>query len=137
MTPDRMTEPGLMTCDRRIGGGAVSGSEDSVAVADVAARGDAEVADLDRSVVGGVVAVQVGNGKHAVVGWANEDLLEDRIRDAVVDEDLGSTARCRATADAGQDGVDLADNFFTKGGRGALDAGLNEGGVSFAERTGF
>jgi hypothetical protein len=66
----------------------VGGFKHREAIADVGAGGDAEAADLGRGGVGDVVAVEVGGGENAVVGGANDDLLEDGVGDAVVDEDF-------------------------------------------------
>jgi hypothetical protein len=79
-----------------LGSGAVRGFKDREAVADVGAGSDAEAADLRRSGVRDVVAVEVGGGQDGVVRRANDDLLEDGVGDAVVDEDLlTSMRRCR------------------------------------------
>ena len=65
MTPDRSTEPGVDLVEAGVlRGGAVGGLEDAVTghVVDVAARCDADPADLSGQRVGQVVPVQVGGG---------------------------------------------------------------------------
>ena len=80
------------------GRGAVRGFKDRVAIADVGAGSDAETADLRCCCVGDVVAVEVGGGEDAVVLGANDDLLEDGVGDAVIDENLLlPLRRCRAS----------------------------------------
>src|SRR5579862_6807140 len=71
-----------------LGRGAVGGFEDGVSIADVGAGSNAEASDLRGGRVGDVVAIEIGGGQDAVVGWANDDLLEDGVGDAVVDEDF-------------------------------------------------
>ena len=63
-------------------------SNTAIAVADVGARRDAQSAHLRRRRVRDVVAIQVGRGQDAVVRGADDDLLEDGVGDAVVDQDL-------------------------------------------------
>ncbi len=58
------------------------------AIADVSARRNAQATHLRSGSVGDVVAVEVGRRQNAVVGGPNDDLLEDGIGNAVVDEDL-------------------------------------------------
>ena len=86
-----MTEPGL-TLSRFgvLGGGAVGGLEDGVAgdVVDVAARGDADAADLGRQGVGEVVAVEVHGGDDVELVGPGEHLLQRDVGDGVLDEDL-------------------------------------------------
>jgi hypothetical protein len=71
-------------------GGAVGGLEDGVpgVVVDVAAGGDADAADASGQRVADVVAVEVHGGDHAVFGRAGENLLEKRVGDHVLDDDL-------------------------------------------------
>ena len=71
-----------------LGRGAVGGFEDGVSIADVGAGRDAEAADLRGAGVRDVVAVEVGAGEDGVLLGADDDLLEDGVGDAVVDEDL-------------------------------------------------
>ena len=90
-----------------LGRGAVGGLEDGEAIADVGAGRDAEAADLRGGGVGDVVAVEVGGGEDAVVLGADDDLLEDGVGDAVVDQDLLlPLAVAVRLADRGEDGLD-------------------------------
>jgi hypothetical protein len=68
----------------------VGGLEDGVAgdVVDVAARGDADAADLRRERVGEVVAVEVQRGDHVELLRAGEHLLERDVGDGVLDQEL-------------------------------------------------
>ena len=68
--------------------GAVGGFEDRDFVGLVRARGHAEAADLGGEGVGEVVAVEVRRGEHRVLGGTQQDLLEHRVGDAVLDHDL-------------------------------------------------
>ena len=63
-------------------------SKHAEAVADIRAGRHAEPADLRGAGVGEVVAVQIGRGEHLIFVRARQDLLEDGIGDAVVDQDL-------------------------------------------------
>jgi hypothetical protein len=71
-----------------LGRGAVGGFEDRVAVADVGSGGDAETTYLRGGCVGDVVAVKIAGGENAVVFRTDDDLLKDRVGDAIVDEEL-------------------------------------------------
>src|SRR4051794_32121784 len=73
--------------------GAVRGFEEADVVADVRARRDSEPANLGCAGVGQVVAIEVGAREHVVVGRSRQDLLEDAIGDAIVDEDLALPRR--------------------------------------------
>ena len=64
------------------------GFKDAEAVADIRARSHAQAADLRGAGVGEVVAVQVGRGEDLIFVGARQDLLEDGIGDAVVDQDF-------------------------------------------------
>ena len=99
-----------------LGRGAVGGFEDRVAIADVGAGRDAEAADLRRGRVGDVVAVEVGGGQDAVVRGADDDLLEDGVGDAVVDEDLRlPRAVAVGLADGVEDALDFGVEFVAEG----------------------
>ncbi len=78
-----------------LGGGAVGRLEHGDAVALVAAGRHAEAADLRRQGVGEVVAVEVRGGEHVVLLGPQQDLLEHRVGDAVLDHDLARPAPCR------------------------------------------
>ena len=70
--------------------------ENSESVADIRARRHAEAADLSGASVGKVVAVQIGRREYLIFIGAGENLLEDGIGDAVVDQNfLFPLARCR------------------------------------------
>ncbi|MNV15132.1 hypothetical protein D3C71_1058450 [compost metagenome] len=71
-----------------LGGRAVGGLEHGDGVAQVRARGDADAADLCGQCVGHVVAVEVQRGDHAVFGGTQQDLLQERVGDAVLDGDF-------------------------------------------------
>ena len=73
--------------------GAVGRLEKRDVVADVGPRRHAEPADLRRTGIRQIVAVQVGRRKHAVVGRPGQDLLEDAVGDPVVDDDLALLRR--------------------------------------------
>lgn len=64
--------------------------EDGVAgvVVDVGSGCDADAADACGECVGDVVAVEVHGGDDVVLGGAGEELLEERIGDDVLDDDL-------------------------------------------------
>ncbi len=55
-------------------------------VVDVAARRDADAAHLRRERIGNVVAVQVQRGNHVVLGRPRQDLLQERIRNHILDD---------------------------------------------------
>ena len=57
-------------------------------VAQVCARRDADAAHFGRQAVGNVVAVQVGGGEHVVFRRAQQDLLQHRIGDDVLQHDI-------------------------------------------------
>ncbi len=67
--------------------------EEADLLADVGPRSHAEPADLRGAGVREVVAVQVGRGKHVVIGRAREHLLEHAVGNPVVDQDLPVTRR--------------------------------------------
>jgi hypothetical protein len=73
-----------------LGRGAVGGLEHGVAgdVVDVAARGDADAADLRGQRVGEVVAVEVQRGDHVVLGRTQQHLLQEGVGDGVLDDDV-------------------------------------------------
>src|SRR5436305_194237 len=81
-----------------LGRRAVGGLEDGEAVPLVAAGCHAEAAHLRRQGVGEIVAVQVGGGQDVVLLRAQQHLLEGRVGDAVLDDDLplGRLAAVRA-----------------------------------------
>ena len=62
-------------------------------VVDVAARGDADTADLRSERVGEVVAVEVERRDDRVLSGAQEDLLQERIGDHVLDDDVVARLR--------------------------------------------
>ena len=64
------------------------GLEHGHRVRQVGARRDADAADLRGQRVGNVVAVEVEGGDHAVLGRAQQDLLQEGIGDAVLDDDV-------------------------------------------------
>ena len=74
---------------------AVSGLEDGMAadVVDVAAGGNADTAHAGRQGVGDVVTVEVQRGDHAVVRRPGQDLLQERVRDTVLDDQAPAGAR--------------------------------------------
>src|SRR5208282_3678143 len=92
-----------------LGGGAVRGFEDGVAVADVGSGSNAQASYLRGAGVGDVVAVQVGRGQNAVFVGSRYDLLEDGVGDAVVDHQLFLPD---AFAVGGVDGVEAGFYFF-------------------------
>ena len=67
---------------------AVGGLDDGDAVPLVAPRRHPQAADLGGEGVGEVVAVEVRRGDDVVLSGAQEYLLEHRVGDAVVDDDL-------------------------------------------------
>ncbi len=91
MTPERITEPGL-TLSWFAYFGAVpcvaSKTACPVSVVDVAARRDADAADLRRQRVGQVVAVQVQGRDHVELVGARQALLEHDVGDRVLHQDL-------------------------------------------------
>src|SRR4051812_33843709 len=54
---------------RVLGSGAVGGFKDSVAIANVGARRNAQSADLRSASVGDVIAVEVGSGQNLILLW--------------------------------------------------------------------
>src|SRR6185437_10766786 len=62
--------------------------EEGVLIADVRTRRQAEAPDLGGAGVGEVVAVEVGGADHLVVAGTQQNLLEHRIGDAIVDQDF-------------------------------------------------
>ena len=88
ITPERITLPGLILSRfAYLGAVPCVASNTADAVADVAARRDAEAADLRRGRVGDVVAVEVRRRDHGVLVGAQQDLLEHRVGDAVLDDE--------------------------------------------------
>ena len=84
--------------------GAMGGFEHREAVADVGAGRHAQAADLRRRGVGEVVAVEIRRGDHRVFVGPQQQLLEHRVGDAVLDHDLAR--RCRAFGHLGfRDGL--------------------------------
>ena len=91
MTPDRITDDGLITfLPAYLGGGAVGGLEHRVAglVVDVGAGGDADAAHLSRQRVRNVVAVQIHGRHHVEFRRAGQHLLQEDVGDGVLDQDL-------------------------------------------------
>ena len=78
-----------------LGGGAVGGFENGVAgvVVEIAARGDADPADLSSQGVGNVIAVEVQRGDDVEVFGAGEHLLQGDVGDGVFDENLAAGER--------------------------------------------
>lgn len=70
------------------GRGAMRSLENGCAIADVRARRHAEPAHLRRAGVGEVVAVEIGRRKHRVLIGPQEELLEHRVGNHVLDHDL-------------------------------------------------
>ena len=64
------------------GSGAVGGFKHGNGVAQVGARCNADAADLGCQRVGNVVAVQVQRGNHAVLGGAQQNLLQEGVGNA-------------------------------------------------------
>ena len=62
--------------------------EERSAIADVGARCNSEPTDLGRAGVGEIVAVQVRRRENVVFIRAQEQLLEHRVRNPVLDQDL-------------------------------------------------
>src|SRR3989442_655356 len=88
-TPERITAAGFtMSLSAYFWSGAVGGLEDSVLVAVVPAGSEAQPADLRRARIGKVVTVQIGCAHHLVFVRASQDLLQHRVRNPVVDQDL-------------------------------------------------
>jgi hypothetical protein len=54
----------------------------------VGAGRDADAADLRGQRVGDVVAVEVQRGDHVVLGRTQQDLLQEGVGDAVLDDDV-------------------------------------------------
>jgi len=78
-----------------LGRGAVGGLEDRAAgvVVDVGPRGDADPADACRQGIGHVVAVEVQGSNHVVFRRAGQDLLEERIGDHILHDELPARRR--------------------------------------------
>ena len=74
----------------------MSGFEHGVArhVIHVAARGDADPADLSREGVGNIVAIEIHRRDHVEFVGAGQDLLQSDIGDRILDDDLAGFA-CR------------------------------------------
>ena len=101
--------------------------EDGVAVADVRARRDAQAADLRRRRVGDVVAVQVRRGQNTIVLRADDDLLEDGVGDAIVDQHLLlPLAAPVGRPDRVEHTFDLGIQLRPKGLRAELQTGLDQ-----------
>ena len=101
-------------------------------IADVGAGSDAETADLGRGGVGDVVAVEVGGGEDGVVGRPDDDLLEDGVGDAVIDEDLLlPCAVAVGLADGVEHAFDLGVEIVAEFLVAEFEAGLDEGGILF------
>ena len=100
-----MTEPGidlvLVGVLRR---GAVRRFEDGVAgdVVDVAARRDADAADLRRQRVGQVVAVQVRRRDDVELVRPRQHLLERDVGDGILDDDAGAGLAVRESGTTGR-----------------------------------
>src|SRR5208282_5379122 len=94
-----------------LGGGAVRGFEDGVAVADVGSGSNAQASYLRGAGVGDVVAVQVGRGQNAVFVGSRYYLLEDGVGDAVVDHQLFLPD---TFAVGGVDGIEAGFYFFVE-----------------------
>src|ERR1700722_3400947 len=111
---------------------AVRGFKDGITVADVGARGNAEPAPLGCAGVGIVVAVEVGAGEHAVILRPDDDLLENGVGDAVVDQQLLLPL---PVAVGFANGVDHVLDALVKLGLESVgakvDAGLDQRGVLF------
>ena len=91
-----------------------------------------ESAHLRRGRIGDVVAVEVGGGQNAVVRRANDDLLEDGVGDAVVDEDLVlPCAVAVGLADRVEHALDLRIKLIAESLVAEFKAGLDQRGVLF------
>src|ERR1035437_9980540 len=62
--------------------------KDCVTVANIPARRNPQAANLCRGSVRDVIAIQVRLCQNTVVFWAQNDLLKDRVGDAIVDQHL-------------------------------------------------
>ena len=106
------------------------GFKHAVAVADIGAGRHAQPAHLGRRRVGNVVAIQIGRGQHLILVGTRENLLEDGVRDAVVDHDfLLPLAFAVGRADGIKHPLHLGIDLFAKCLRASLHAGLDHGGV--------
>jgi len=87
----------------------VRGFKNRVAIAHIGSGSDAQATNLRSASVGNVVAIKVWRRKHAIFVGASHNLLEDRVGDAIVDEEFflpGALAvRC-------VDGVEAVFYFF-------------------------
>src|SRR5690606_32020664 len=59
-------------------------------IGQVGTRSDTDTADLGSQGVGNVVAVQVQRGDHVVLGRAQQNLLQERVGDRILDDDLAT-----------------------------------------------
>ncbi|KAF1858247.1 hypothetical protein Lal_00014748 [Lupinus albus] len=78
---------------RILGRRAVRGFEHRDGIGHVGTRRDTDAADLGRQRVRNVVAVQVQRGDDAVLGRTQQDLLQERIGDRILDDDVLARAR--------------------------------------------
>ena len=101
--------------------------EDRKAIADVSARRNSQPANLRGCSVRNVVAIQVCRGQHAVVLRTQDDLLEDRIRDSVIHQDLRLPLPSAVRrANRGQHRLHLCHHALAKLLRRKLDPRLNQ-----------
>ena len=103
-----------------------------IAIADVRAGSNAEAAHLRGGRVRDVVAVEICSRQNAVVRRANDDLLEDGVGDAVVDENLVlPRAFAVCLADGVENAFDLGIERIAKFLVAEFEAGLNQRGILF------
>ena len=100
----------------------MGGLEDAVAgdVVDVAARGDADPADLGGQRVGEVVAVEVGGGDDVEVLGPGEHLLQGDVGDVVLHEQLVAGLAAAVVPADGHVGELLPDQLVAPVAEGAL-----------------
>ena len=101
ISAERMSEPGLtLSWPAYFGAVPCVASKNATSSEMFAAGRDADAADLRGERVRDVVAVQVRRRDHVVLARAQEDLLQERVRDHVLDHDgrrpSASTGRRRA-----------------------------------------
>ena len=88
ISAERISEPGLtLSLPAYFGAVPCVASNIATVVGQVRARRDADAADLRGERVGDVVAVQVQRRDHVVLGRAQQDLLQERVGDHVLDDD--------------------------------------------------
>ena len=108
----------------------MSGFKHCITVADIRSRRDSQATDLRRARVRNVVAIQVRSRQNTVFIWADDHLLKNGIRNAVVDQQLLLPFPLPVTdADAVDHMLYFRIHFIAKLLRGMFKPWFDHGGV--------